>query len=270
MSEQRESGSGSTTPGAIEAVAAATQELPIVASEDGLSDRPGQSSGADLSGGAGEPDQSEPVLPPQLDDLFEPAEPLAPAAPPPPASPPPVQPAAPPQSGAQPAPLDPTEPTNSTEPADSPSSNPRSAYAVTRRANHLLAWYDQHANRARIGYWVIKIIQLILGAAVPVVAGLHAPAAVTGSLGALIVVLEGIQQLFQFHENWIRYRLSATSVAREKSMYDARVGDYASGRPVALLALRIENIASTEATAWAHSSQSSPSALSESSPAAAT
>jgi Protein of unknown function (DUF4231) len=243
MSEHLESGSGSATPGATDAVEAATQELPAVDDESGLPDRPGRPDGADLPRGAEQPEQAEPDIPPQLDDLFEPAEPPAPAAAPPVPDPP--------------------------EPADPPGSNPRSAYAVTRRANHLLAWYDQHANRARIGYWVIKIIQLILGAAVPVVAGLHAPAAVTGSLGALIVVLEGIQQLFQFHENWIRYRLSATSVAREKSMYDARVGDYATGRPVALLALRIENIASTEATAWAHSSQSSPSALSESSAAAA-
>jgi hypothetical protein len=144
--------------------------------------------------------------------------------------------------------------------------DPRSADAVSRRANHQFAWYDRHAARARIGYWIIKIIQLFLGASVPVVAGLHAPAALTGSLGALIVVLEGIQQLFQFHENWIRYRLTATSLAREKNMFDARVGDYASGQPVALLALRIENITSTEASAWAHSSQSGPS---DSSPAPA-
>jgi len=250
MSEHLESGSGSATPGGTEAVEAATQELPIVAAADESvpPDQPGQPDPP----GAGQSEQSELAIPPQLDDLLEPSEPPEPAAALPVADPP--APARPP------APADPSKVTNS---------DPRSAYAVTRRANHLLAWYDQHATRARIGYWVIKIIQLILGAAVPVVAGLHAPAAVTGSLGALIVVLEGIQQLFQFHENWIRYRLSATSVAREKSMYDARVGDYASGQPVALLALRIENIASSEAAAWAHSSQSSPSALSESSAAAA-
>ncbi len=58
-------------------------------------------------------------------------------------------------------------------------------------------------------YWGIKVVQLVLAASVPVAAGVAAPVGLTGSLGALIVVLEGIQQLFQFHSNWIRYRVTA-------------------------------------------------------------
>ena len=70
----------------------------------------------------------------------------------------------------------------------------------------------------------------------------------TGSLGGLIVVLEGIQQLYRF-TNWVRYRWTTAAMEREKSLRTARAGDYAdTDRPDALLALRIEDLSSREAT----------------------
>ncbi|HEY2555561.1 MAG TPA: DUF4231 domain-containing protein, partial [Diaminobutyricibacter sp.] len=70
-------------------------------------------------------------------------------------------------------------------------------------------------------------------------------------------VLEGAQQLFQWHDNWIRYRITATSIASQRSLYTARAGDYATGDPVPLLVERIEALATSETTSWAKSSQSS-------------
>ena len=137
-----------------------------------------------------------------------------------------------------------------------------SAPAVISRLQEQQAWYNDHANRARIMYWTIKVIQLVLGASIPVVAGLHAPAAVTGSLGALIVVLEGVQQLFQYHDNWIRYRMAATALAKEGNLFQARAGDYSTGNPLALLAVRTEAITSDEATAWLKTAQAPPSPVS--------
>jgi hypothetical protein len=137
-----------------------------------------------------------------------------------------------------------------------------SAPAVITRLQEQQAWYNDHANRARIMYWTIKVIQLVLGASIPVVAGLHAPAAVTGSLGALIVVLEGVQQLFQYHDNWIRYRMAATALAKEGNLFQARAGDYSTGNPLALLAVRTEAITSDEATAWLKTAQAPPSPVS--------
>lgn len=129
---------------------------------------------------------------------------------------------------------------------------------VLARARGQYDWYDQHAIRARLMYWGIKIVQLVLAASVPVAAGVAAPIGLTGSLGALIVVLEGIQQLFQFHSNWIRYRVTAAALSREINLYTARIADYSAGEPTALLALRTEDISSGEATTWAKAAQSPP------------
>lgn len=122
---------------------------------------------------------------------------------------------------------------------------------VLDRVDQQIHWYDRHATSARIWYCSIKIAQIILAAAVPVAAGLDLPKLLTGSLGGLIVVLEGIQQLFRFHDNWVRYRWTASAMERERSLWTARAGDYATAeRPEAQLALRIEDLTSREATQW--------------------
>jgi hypothetical protein len=125
------------------------------------------------------------------------------------------------------------------------------AEAVLERVDHQIRWYDRHATTARIWYCSIKIAQIVLAAAVPVAAGLDLPTLLTGSLGGLIVVLEGIQQLYRFHDNWVRYRWTASAMERERSLWTARAGDYATAdRPDARLALRIEDLTSREATQW--------------------
>ena len=122
---------------------------------------------------------------------------------------------------------------------------------VLRRVDDQIRWYERHATTARIWYCGIKVAQIVLAAAVPVAAGLDLPKLITGSLGGLIVVLEGIQQLYRFHDNWVRYRWTTAAMEREKALWTARAGDYSDAdRPDALLALRIEDLSSREATQW--------------------
>jgi hypothetical protein len=122
---------------------------------------------------------------------------------------------------------------------------------ILRRVDRQIHWYDRHATTSRIWYCGIKVTQIVLAAAVPVAAGLDLPKLITGSLGGLIVVLEGIQQLYRFHDNWVRYRWTSAAMDREKSLWTARAADYAdTDRPDALLALRIEDLSSREATQW--------------------
>jgi len=122
---------------------------------------------------------------------------------------------------------------------------------VLDRAEFEIAWYERHATTSRLSYCTIKILQILLAAFVPVAAGLSAPKLVTGSLGGLVVVLEGVQQLFRFHDNWVRYRQTNEDMLREKYLYAASAGDYAATpTPRRLLAERIEALASREAHQW--------------------
>ena len=71
------------------------------------------------------------------------------------------------------------------------------------------------------------------------------------ALGIIIVLAEGLQQLNQFQANWIAYRSTCEALKHEKYLYLAQAGPYEStGRPVALLAERIEGLVSQEHAKW--------------------
>jgi hypothetical protein len=122
------------------------------------------------------------------------------------------------------------------------------------RLSEELGWYEtKSAQHKRWFYW-LKVIQIIVAAAIPVVAAAGASPAVAGALGGVIVVLEGLQQLFQFQQNWVAYRGTAEALKHEKNLYLVGAGDYADAeRPDALLIERVEGLVSQEHAAWAAS-----------------
>ena len=73
-----------------------------------------------------------------------------------------------------------------------------------------------------------------------------------GILGGLIVVLEGIQQIFQPHYKWLKYRTANERLKREHHLYEAAAGPYEdSPDPMKLLAVRMEDVIAEEHTKWA-------------------
>lgn len=113
-------------------------------------------------------------------------------------------------------------------------------------------WYDTRAFRARLAYYVLKVLALVLAAAVTVLAAVEAPGAVTAALAAGIVVLEGVQQVFQFHANWISYRAVAEALRQHAFRYTASVDPYADRATRRnLLAQAMHSLTSSENAAWA-------------------
>ena len=51
---------------------------------------------------------------------------------------------------------------------------------------------------------------------------------VTAGLGTLIVILEGLQQLYQYHSNWISDRSTCEALKHEKFLYLGKAGIYAA------------------------------------------
>jgi hypothetical protein len=122
------------------------------------------------------------------------------------------------------------------------------------RLESQLGWYEEKSRRHKRWYQGLKVAQIVIAAGIPVVAAAGASATVAGALGAVIVILEGLQQLFRFQENWIAYRVTAEALKREKYLCLARAGDYAKAdRPQAMLVERVERIVTQESGAWAES-----------------
>lgn len=121
---------------------------------------------------------------------------------------------------------------------------------VGERLESQLTWYDTRAQSNQRWFTVLKVTQIVVAAAIPVVAAAGGSAAVAGAMGAVIVVLEGLQQLFQFQQNWTRYRSTCEALKHEKFLFLAHVDPYAGANSEQLLAARIETLLSQETLAW--------------------
>ena len=134
-----------------------------------------------------------------------------------------------------------------------------SADVTMERLDDQIAWYDDRSGRNQRCYKVMKITVIVLAALIPLLSGLNipsialagVPAWVLGILGALIAIIEGIQQVGQYHENWISYRSTVESLKQEKFLYLAKAGAYAAAAdPHVLLAERIKSLISQEHAKW--------------------
>jgi hypothetical protein len=116
-----------------------------------------------------------------------------------------------------------------------------------------IAWYDRKSSWNQRRFKALKVVQIIAGALIAFFApfGEGALRYITGILGVVVVILESLQGLYQFQHYWIQYRTSSEGLKREKYLWLAKAGPYASAeRPDALLAERVEALLSQEHAGW--------------------
>src|ERR1700736_6619805 len=132
---------------------------------------------------------------------------------------------------------------------------------IIERLEDQISWYDLRSISNMRWYKRLKISEIASAAVIPFLAASNIPRAeiATGALGVLVTVFEGMLQLNQFHENWIRYRSTCESLNHEKYIYLANAGPYANiEKPRALLAERVESLVSQEHAKWATVQQQDP------------
>jgi uncharacterized protein DUF4231 len=119
------------------------------------------------------------------------------------------------------------------------------------RLDGQIAWYDAKSRQCQHRFKFLKAVVLAAAAAIPVVAAFDVPLWVPGILGAVVVVVEGLLQAYQYHQNWITYRSTAEALKHEKYLYLARADVYSTTKhPLRLLAERIEGLISQEHARW--------------------
>jgi Protein of unknown function (DUF4231) len=127
---------------------------------------------------------------------------------------------------------------------------------TVERLEDQIAWYDRKSGENQRRFKLLKGVQLTAAAAIPVVATFDADPTVAATLGALVVVVEGFQQLNQYQQNWTLYRSNAEALKHEKFLFLARAGPYANAQNgVALLGDRIEGLISQEHAKWVSARQ---------------
>jgi len=132
---------------------------------------------------------------------------------------------------------------------------PKGDPVLTRLADQV-DWYDRKSQTNQRAFKVLKILSIVAAACIPALASVTLAAPVTAGLGVLLVVIEGLQQLNQYHTNWLMYRSTCEQLRREKHLYLASAGPYGDDTTRrALLAERVEAIVSQEHTAWVQSQE---------------
>lgn len=116
-------------------------------------------------------------------------------------------------------------------------------------------WYSSESSRNKRYSHRIKITQIILASAIPLIALLEVSwgSLATALAGSTIAVLEAIQQLNQYSQLWIEYRSVAERLKRDKNLFLAEAGPYrgvdVTSRLI-LLAERVEDHVATEHERW--------------------
>lgn len=124
---------------------------------------------------------------------------------------------------------------------------------IMDRLEDQIKWYDGKSSSNQKGYKGIKIAEILAAACIPFIGSFPIPHVVwiTGGLGVLITVLEGLLHLNQSQQNWINYRSTNEALKHEKYLYLAHAGPYGSASdPHALLAERIESLIAEEHAKW--------------------
>lgn len=132
--------------------------------------------------------------------------------------------------------------------------NSSEADPIMARLEDQIDWYDRKSIGDKKSYKRIKITEIVAAALIPFLSAFRWPyiVEVTGALGVLITILEGMLHLNQYQQNWITYRSTCESLRHEKYVYLGHAAPYAgTADPRALLAERIESLVSQEHAKWA-------------------
>jgi len=123
---------------------------------------------------------------------------------------------------------------------------------ILQRLEDQVTWYSKKSSFNRKRFQTLKVAQIVAGALIPFAASIGTPVYVASALGVLIVIVEGLQSLNQYQHTWISYRSTCEQLIREKYLWLAKAGSYATTANVnAVLAERVEAILSSENTGWA-------------------
>jgi hypothetical protein len=138
----------------------------------------------------------------------------------------------------------------------------RSSDPIMDRLEDQIAWYDRNSIKNQRQYKRTKFVVIVSASVIPLLATITRAEVrwMTGGLGLLITVLEGVLQLNQYQQNWVSYRSTCEALRHEKYVYLGKASPYSeAGDPHALLAERVESLVSQENAKWLVARQDSKS-----------
>jgi hypothetical protein len=125
---------------------------------------------------------------------------------------------------------------------------------LEQRLDNQIDWYERKGRRNRLWFLALRAFEIVLAAGIPLLTSVVRDkpdiGILLGSMSVAIAVIAGILALFRFQELWIEYRATAETLKREKFMFLAQSGPYASPGAFGALVERVETLLAAESTKW--------------------
>lgn len=120
----------------------------------------------------------------------------------------------------------------------------------TTPAQASLGWYKKHAWWAKAWYRASEVTLVVLGAMVPVSTVITSDPIAPALLGAGVVVVTGLRQVFTWHEDWVRFSAAVVALSAEQVRFANRVPPYDQPDALAQLAMKVSELESAETRSW--------------------
>lgn len=127
---------------------------------------------------------------------------------------------------------------------------------VRDRVDNQIAWYDKKSLSCQKKYKTIQLIEIILAAVLPLLAGYtqihYSIPIIIGLIGVAITILESVTKLYKYHENWIQYRSTCELLKYHKNLYETGSSPYNQEDETIdnIFVRNIEQIISSENNHW--------------------
>lgn len=126
---------------------------------------------------------------------------------------------------------------------------------ISNRLDDQINWYSGKSSWNQKKYKSFRISEIAISVLIPVLTPFADSYSwikiILALAGASVAAIIGIQGLYNFHENWIEYRMVAEVLKHEKYLYYTSTGEYsATDEPFKLLVSRVESVISHENINW--------------------
>ncbi len=126
---------------------------------------------------------------------------------------------------------------------------------IKNRIDCQYEYYNKKGTQCKNRYQSLKFIVILLSVSIPLMTGFITNESfwlkvAIGLAGVVIALIEGIQSLYKFQDNWLLCRNAAEFLTREKLYYKTKSGPYTKGADLKKLVERVESFTSEENKSW--------------------
>ena len=113
-------------------------------------------------------------------------------------------------------------------------------------------WYAKRARVSRWAHQTLEFANLLIASAIPATLALGMPQAIAAVLGACIVLCGGLRQIFDWHDNWIRFAQVKAEIEQQVARFGTGLAPYSRSETAdRALVAAVNDIVQADLAGWA-------------------